>query len=739
MTKIRFVAAALLCTSAGNFSLSAQEGNETDTSYRSLELIPVEVRAVRVNDKSPYAVANVSEKEIKAQNLGQDIPYILNHTPSVVITSDAGAGIGYTGIRIRGTDASRINFTVNGIPVNDAESQAAIFVDFPDLLSSTNSIQLQRGVGSSTNGAGAFGASINLSNMQQDTKAFAEINNSFGSFNTWKHTVRAGTGMLKGGFQFDVRASKISSDGYVQRSSADLKALQFISGWTSKDERTAVRFNLFTGTEKTGQAWNGVHQDSLKTNRRFNSLGLKADGSYYNDQTDNYQQDYYQLFLDHKLNKYWSAHAGLFLTRGKGFYNEYKLEEQLADYYLPAFTTPAGDTFASTNLTRRLWLDNYYYGTVYSLAYTKGRSQFILGGSYTRYDGRHYGYVTWADYGVPDNYKWYNLKAFKGDFNIYAKWQQQVTKGLYAFGDLQYRMVSYDIDGFRKNPDLNPRIRYNFINPKLGLSYFITHNNNAESKSYVSFAVANKEPNRDDFEASPEQLPLNERLYDFEAGYQYRNPSWEIGANLYYMRYKNQLILTGKVNDVGAATRTNTPDSYRAGVELTASVKPANWLKINANATLSQNKIIDFTEYIDNYDAPEQLEIQHAETDIALSPSVIAGGVASFEPFAHSSTQQHFFVDLMGKFVGRQYLDNTSDVNRSINAYSLFDLRLRYLLQPGFVQEIGFSLALNNLLNKHYEANGYTFSYQYNGTLTTENYYFPQAGFNFMLGINIRF
>lgn len=733
--KTALLCSALLATLPG----FAQEMDSVQKMIPQQEMIPVEIRAVRVNDKSPYAVSNLSEKDIRTQNLGQDIPYLLNQTPSVVINSDAGAGVGYTGMRIRGTDASRINFTINGIPVNDAESQAAIFVDFPDLLSSTNSIQIQRGVGSSTNGSGAFGASVNLSNLQQDKKAFAEVNNSFGSFNTWKHTIRAGTGLLKGGFRFDVRASKISSDGYVERSSADLKSLQFIAGWTSRDEKTAFRFNLFTGKEKTGQAWNGILQDSLATNRRFNSLGLKADGTYYDDQTDNYQQDYYQLFFDHTFNGYWSVHAALFMTRGKGFYNEYKLGEDLADYGLPAFTTPAGDTFNSTNLTRRLWLDNYYYGGIYSLVYQKDKTQFILGGSYNRYDGKHYGFITWADYGAPDNYRWYNLTAHKGDFNIYAKLQQQIGGHWYAFGDLQYRKVNYEINGFRKNTGLMPRADFNFINPKAGLSYLTTHANNAESKAYASFAVANKEPNRDDFEASPAQAPKAESLYDGELGYQYRSTLWEAGANFYYMYYHNQLIPTGKINDVGTATRTNTPKSYRTGIELTAAVRPAAWLKLQANATLSRNKIIDFEEYIDDYDSGEQIVNHYKEADIAFAPGLIAAGTATLEPFAKKLKQQQFYIDLVGKYVGRQYLDNTGNTGRSINPYGLCDLRLRYTIQTPIVKELGVSLALNNILDKKYEANGYTFSYKYDGTLTTENYYFPQAGFNFLLGVQIRF
>lgn len=732
--------AVALFVSACTLSVTthAQDADTVSKLGRQQELIPVEIRAVRVNEKTPFAVSNLNEKDIRIQNLGQDIPYILNQTPSIVISSDAGAGVGYTGMRIRGTDASRINFTINGIPVNDAESQAAIFVDFPDLLSSTNSIQVQRGVGSSTNGAGAFGASVNLSNLNQDKKAFAEVNNTYGSFNTWKHTIRAGSGLLKGGFQFDIRASKIASDGYIERSSADLKSLQFLAGWTSKDENTSVRFNLFTGTEKTGQAWNGVPQDSLKTNRKFNGLGLKSDGTYYDDQTDNYQQDYYQLFLDHKFDAHWSAHLGLFLTRGKGFYNEYRMGEAFVDYGLPDYTTPAGDTATATDLTRRLWLDNYYYGAVYSLAYQKNNTQLILGGAYTRYDARHYGFVTWADYGVPVNYRWYNLTAYKRDFNIYAKLQQQLAGNWFLFGDLQYRRVSYEINGFRKNPALHPSVDYNFFNPKVGVSYIEQHHDGAESKAYGSFAIANKEPNRDDFEASPAALPKHESLYDAEVGYQYRSNIWEAGVNLYYMNYRNQLILTGKINDVGTYTRSNAAKSYRAGIELTAGVKPAAWLQLNANATVSQNKILDFDEFIDDYDEGGQLVNHYDKTDIAFSPNVIAGGSATFEPLRKQLHNQQFFIDLLGKYVGRQYLDNTTNKARSINPYGLCDLRFRYTLQPSFVKELGISLALNNVLNKKYEANGYTFSYQADGTLATENYYFPQAGFNFLLGVTIR-
>lgn len=716
----------------------AQEADSTKT-ISPQELIPVEIKAVRVNDKTPYAVSNLNEKEIKELNIGQDIPYILNQTPSVVVSSDAGTGVGYTGMRIRGTDASRINFTINGIPVNDAESQGAIFVDFPDLLSSTNSIQVQRGVGSSTNGAGAFGASVNLSNLSLDRNAYAEVNNTFGSFNTWKHTVKAGTGRMKNGFQFDIRASKITTDGYIDRSFADMKAFQFTGGWMSKNEKTNIRFNLFTGKEKTGQAWNGVMQDSLNTNRTYNELGIKADGTYYDDQTDNYQQDYYQLFFDQEINANWNAHAALFLTRGRGFYNEYKLDASFSDYGLPDFTTSKGDTFSTTNLTRQLWLDNYYYGGIYSFVYQKNKTQWIIGGGYNRYDAKHYGFITWADYGVPNDYRWYNLTALKTDFNIYSKLQQQLTDKLYAFADLQYRRVGYEINGFRNNPTLSPNVTYNFFNPKVGVSYISNYTGNRQGKAYASFAVANKEPNRDDFEASPSQLPKHESLYDVEAGYQFGGYAYSFGANFYYMQYKDQLILTGKINDVGSYVRQNVPNSYRTGIELTAQVRPADWIKIQANATISSNKIKNFEEYIDNYDDGTQILNTYKSTNIAFSPNLIAGGTVTFEPLKKQLSNQSFYIDVIGKYVGRQYLDNTTNEARSIDPYGLADVRLRYNIKTNIVKELGISLALNNVLNKKYEANGYTYSYQSDGTLSTFNYYYPQAGFNFLLGVNLSF
>lgn len=740
----------------GTVGLASAQTDYPDTTMQEKGLLPdqklqpVEIRALRAGSNAPFAVTEISKLDIDKGNLGQDLPYLLQYTPSTVVTSDAGAGVGYTGIRVRGTDGTRINVTMNGIPVNDAESQGAFFVDFPDIASSTGSIQLQRGVGTSTNGAGAFGATMSISNLLQYEEAGAELINSVGSFNTFRHTLRAGTGLMKNGFQFDVRASKVSSDGYIDRSSSDLKSMQIIAGWKAS-EKTSFRLMLMTGVEKTQQAWNGVPEDSLLTNRTYNELGMKADGTYYDDQTDNYQQDYYQFFADHQFSKYLSGHIGLFLTRGKGYYQEYRLGQSYSTYGLPDYITPSNDTISSTDMVRQLWLDNYYYGTVFSLIYAKKNTELTFGGGWNRYDGEHYGFVKWAEHNIPNDYRWYLLDAQKNDINVYAKVNHTINSKLILFGDLQYRNVMYDINGFRDNPTITPSVRYNFINPKAGVTYLIKNTAAEKEKVYASIAVANKEPNRNDFEASPNNLPKPEQLYDLEAGYSWNKQNVSLGLNYYYMYYNNQLVLTGQINDVGAYTRTNVSSSYRTGVELQAAYIPAYWVKLHGNVTFSQNKIENFTEYIDNYDDPnyEQIVIDHGTTDIAFSPNLIAAGGATFSPFRYMTRGQVFEIDLLGKYVGRQYLDNThssdgisisgKDNGRSINPYALCDIRIRYSIKLKPFKELAFNLNLNNIFDAKYVSNGYTFSYQAGGQLSTFNYYYPQAGFNWLTGVTMRF
>lgn len=690
----------------------------------NLMLQPIEIRGVRAAEKSPFTKSNLSKKQIEKVNNGQDLPFVLNQLPSVLANSDAGNGVGYTGIRIRGTDATRINVTLNGIPYNDAESQGSFFVDLPDIASSINSIQVQRGVGTSSNGSGAFGATINMSTNEFIEKPYAESNNSYGSFNTWKNTLKAGTGLIDGRFTVDARLSSIRSDGYIDRASSDLKSFYVSSAYFSG--KASVRLNVFSGKEKTYQAWNGVSESLLQTDRTYNSAGTEKPGDPYDNETDNYQQDHYQLFYNQGINDRFSFNVAGFLSRGKGYYEQYKASQSFSDLGLPNIII--GDSIITqTDLVRQLWLDNYYYGGIFSLQYKNKGTQWITGGGWNRYDGGHYGKIIWAQVGIPKDYEWYNLDAFKTDFNIYGKLQQKITQHFEIFGDLQYRNVRYRLNGFRYNPSLVVDNTYHFLNPKAGISY-----TNQNWFGYFSYALANKEPNRDDFEAGTEQQPLHETLHDFELGIEQKNHSFNWGATLYYMKYRNQLVLTGKINDVGAYARTNIPDSYRMGIELQAQWQPFQSLNASGNIAFSSNKVKNFVTWYDDYDNGGQKTESFTETDISFSPSVTGSGIINFVPFSN------WEISLMGKYAGKQYLDNTSNENRTLNAFYVQDFRTIYTLRELLFSEINLVMQVNNIFNKKYEPNGYTYSYYYGGSLTTENYYFPMAGRNFMFSVNVK-
>jgi iron complex outermembrane receptor protein len=720
MKKLLFT--SLLCAIA-LLNYAQDEKKFNDTSFMQ----PVEVTAIRAGDNAPFAKTNLTKKDIEFYNLGQDLPYILNQTPSVVTNSDAGNGVGYTGIRIRGSDASRINVTLNGIPYNDAESQGSFFVDMPDIASSANSIQVQRGVGTSSNGAGSFGGNINVSTNEINKDFSAELNNSYGSFNTWKNTFKFSTGILGKHFLIDGRLSRISSDGYIDRAASDLKSFYFSAAYV--DEKNSLRLNIFSGKEKTYQAWNGVPENYLKTNRRYNQSGQEQPGTPYENETDNYTQTHYQLFYNHEFNQYWKANMAVFLTRGKGYYEEYRADQELSSYGLPDYIDGT-DTVTSTNLVRQKWLDNYFYGTIFSLQYKKNKTQLTIGGVWDKYDGNHFGKIIYAviQPAVPANYEWYNLTACKKDFSIYTKLTQQFSTHWQGFTDIQVRNVPYNINGFKDNPSLVINNTYTFLNPKIGITYI-----NNQWLAYLSYARSGKEPNRDDFEAGTTQQPKPEYLNDVELGIQRTGKNYSYGANLFYMQYKDQLVLIGNINDVGAYTRTNIPDSYRTGVELTGSWMINKYVNIAANLSLSKNKIKNYTELIDDYENGGTIANNYEQTDIAFSPGIVGGGTINIIPIAKGQ------VSFISKYVGKQYLDNTSQTSRSIDAYYFQDVRLSYNIYSGKVLKNGeIIVQLNNIFNKHYEANGYTFSYYYGG-LTTENYYFPMAPFNAMVGLNLRF
>ncbi|MDQ3682205.1 MAG: TonB-dependent receptor [Bacteroidota bacterium] len=718
----RAVFFSLLLITAANLCAQKDSSERKDT----IELLPVEVRSVRASSSSPFAKTNIGKEEIIKQNLGQDLPFILNQTPSVVINSDAGNGFGYTGIRIRGSDATRINVTLNGVPFNDPESGGTFFVDLPDFISSVNSIQVQRGVGTSSNGAGAFGGSIHLSTNETNKKAYVEFNNSYGSFNSLKNTLKIGSGLLGKHFTADVRISRISSDGYIDRATSDLSSYYLSTAYLSG--KTGLRFNVFSGKEKTYQAWYGVSETDLKNNRRVNYAGTEKQDEPYDNETDNYKQDHYQFFFNQKISASLVFNTGLFYIKGKGYYEQYKADEKYVDYGL-AEPTIGSQVITNSDFIRQLWLDNDYYGNIFSLQHSSGKTQLNIGGSVAKYEGQHYGEVVWAKNGLSkENARWYHNPAEKTDANVYGKWQQDLSETFQISTDVQWRTVRHAINGFRDNALLRLDRKYHFFNPKLGMSY-----RNNGLLVFASYAIANKEPNRNDFEASPEELPRHERLHDIELGIEYKSKKYNLGAGFYYMNYKDQLVLTGKINDVGAFTRTNIDNSYRAGIELQADISLTNRLKVMGNLALSRNRIKDFTEYIDDYDNGGQKSTTYDETTISFSPSVVGGATLNIIPF------KNFTIDLIGKYVGKQYLDNTSNSSRKLNPFYIQDFRAVYSFNKKWLKNALIIAQANNLFNKKYEPNGYTFSYYYNAALTTENFYFPMAGTNWMVGVNLRF
>ncbi len=706
-------------------------------NQNSKSLDEVVVNSTRVDNSSAFAHSNLSAEEIKKQNVGQDLPYVLNSMASVVINSDAGNGVGYTGMRIRGTDGTRINVTINGVPVNDAESQGTYFVDMPDFLSSTNNIQVQRGVGTSANGAGAFGASVNMQTNQLNEKAYAQLNNSFGSFNTMKNTIAAGTGLINNHFTFDARASRINSDGYIDRAKSNLNSFYVAAGYYGK--KTSIKAIMFSGWEKTYQAWNYVLEDSIKNgNRTDNSCGLYYDSNgnvkYYNNETDNYRQDNYQLHFIHAFNSKLTINITGHYTAGKGYYEQYKQGQLLSNYNMPNVIT-AHDTITTTDLIRRKWLDNDFIGALGNVTYKPNAIlNFVLGGGYNTYYGRHNGEVIWAQFSNVDDYKprYYDDKATKTDGNVYLKTTIRPTDKLTAFVDLQYRAVGYTFMGYDTSLINTQELKasYGFFNPKIGLNYLITKNTNV----YASYAIANKEPNRDDFvQSTVKSRPKSEQLNDLEIGITHRLKYVSLALNYYDMQYKNQLVLNGQINDVGAYNRVNVASSYRRGVEFELNANITKFITFNGNVTLSQNKVKEYSEFIDNYDTYGQDTVKHTNTDISFSPNVIAAANLIFKPI------KNLEIGFLNKYVGKQYLDNTSDNARSIHDYLVSDLRINYTIHTSLVKEINLIAVVYNISNTKYETNGYNYSFVSGNTLYKQNYLAPSAPTHFMVGLNLKF
>ena len=708
---------------------------------RVVQLDELLVKATRAGAKTPMTYTNIEAEDIEASNLGQDVPFLLRWTPSAVVTSDAGTGIGYTGIRIRGTDPTRINVTINGIPLNDAESQGVFWVDLPDFISSTNDIQIQRGVGTSTNGAGAFGATINLNTLNLEEEAYGAINASLGSFNTRKGNVQFGSGLLNNRFVLEGRVSRINSDGFIDRGWADLESF-YLSG-AYKGEKSRIQFNVFQGHEVTYQAWNGVPAELIETDRSFNSAGTEKEGEPHDNEVDDYEQTHYQLFYNTQFNLNWNLNLALHYTRGLGFFEQYKAGQSLPDYGIDP--VPAGEMEISTSdLIRRLWLDNHFYGTTYSLNYLSNNNKLeaVLGGAYNIYEGGHYGEVIWARFAGASELgdRYYDNDAEKRDFNIFAKFNYELLYGLNAYVDLQFRAVNYEFLGINNRLEqVDQTAQLNFFNPKLGLFYQWKPN----TSLYASFAVANREPNRNDYTQNPQSIiPQPERLYNTEVGLRQNWDKAAFGFNIYHMAYQDQLALNGQLNDVGEYQRINIDKSYRLGVELVGGLQVADGLDFNANLTLSRNKVDQFTEFVDTFDENfnflSQTTVEHTDTDLAFSPDVIAGADLTYE-LLRKKDNQNLTISWLAKYVGQQYVDNTSDENNVIDPYFFSDVRIAYSWKVGFFKEIGLSLLARNIFDTEFETNAWSYRYIFGEETVIAQGLYPQAGRNILFGLNLKF
>jgi iron complex outermembrane receptor protein len=696
----------------------------TPTAY---EKDAVVVSSTRANRNTATAYSDVELETIERRNYGQDIPVLLELEPSVVSTTDAGAGVGYTGIRIRGTDPTRINVTLNGIPINDSESHGVFWVNMPDLASSLDNIQVQRGVGTSSNGAAAFGASINMQMNTFRKKWYVETSNGYGSFNTWRHTVSAGSGLIANKFTVDARFSRISSDGYIDRANSSLWSWYGSAAYHGK--KTMIRLNALGGRERTYQAWWGAPQDSLETNRTYNYYT-------YENEVDNYGQDHYQLIIAHEFDRNWNFNFNAHYTRGKGYFEQYKDQEELAEYSIDPELV--GDSlFTISDLIRRRWLDNHFYGFTYAVNYSGNKVNATLGGGWNQYLGKHFGEVIQTQFTEYEalNQRYYEDDARKTDISAFIRANYQAHEKVNLFVDLQVRSIEYafkapEADLFGRIKTTKQRLNWQFFNPKIGFNF----NLNSRNRVYTSVAMGNREPARKDIvEATQITRPKHETLYDWELGYERKSRSYSFGINAYWMIYQNQLVPTGQVNDVGAYTSQNVDWSDRYGIELMWSVNILKNLNFGGNFTWSQSKIWDFTEYIDDYDNGGQVEINHGLTDIAFSPNYILTANLTYEPI------KNLRGSFITKYVSEQFLDNTSNRDRMLDDYVLGQFRLQYSFDWKFFREIGVGIQLNNIFNQLYESNGYTFSYIAGGETTTENYYYPQAGFNFMTMLTLKF
>ena len=734
----------LLASSIGLQAQSQSQVNFKDQdSLSTITLEEVKLTGIKAKDNTPVTFTNVSKKDIASRNLGQDIPILLNYLPAVVTTSDAGAGIGYTGIRVRGSDATRVNVTLNGIPYNDAESQGTFWVNLPDFASSVEQIQLQRGVGTSTNGSAAFGASLNVETSGIQQNAFSSLSSSLGSFNTFKNTFQFSTGMLNDHFSFSGRLSKINSDGYIDRAASNLDAYFFQAAF--QDENTLIKALIFGGHEITYQSWYGVDAETLVTNRTYNPAGEIYDNNgnltgFYDNQVDDYTQDHYQFHWDEKINAFWSSSLGLNYTYGRGFYEEYNdvwYNENISfggdtsfDYLQIQPFTIGETTVESTENISQKWLDNDYYVLTLGLNYQTAETTINFGGLYSRYIGDHFGNLLWGQTigASAPNHRFYENQGVKTEGSFFAKATQQLGSKLTGFLDLQIRGIDYKVEGTISGPDnFDVDDQFTFFNPKAGLTYTLSQKQNI----YFSYAKAQREPNRTDYENGS---PKPEKLNDFELGWRINNEKVRVQSNLYWMEYQDQLVLTGAIDEVGAPIRQNVGKSRRVGLEVDATIQLADQWLLKPNLALSSNQNLDF--YFKRDGVLQSL----GKTQLAYSPGVVAGNALVFAP----STR--FQVGLLSKYVGKQYMGNIDSENSTLPSYFVSDINFVFTWQPNrWIKEIQWLTTVNNIFNFKYESNGYFYTYDddwsTSGQITTIEGagYYPQAGIHFLSGVTLTF
>ena len=714
----------------------------------------VEINSTKLKLLEFTGTNTIKREDFKNENLGQDVPAMLQMQASVVTTSDAGAGIGYTGMRIRGTDQTRINVTVNDVPINDAESQNVFWVDLPDIATSSENVKIQRGVGPSTNGAASYGGTVALNTFGSTINPFININTSIGSFNTNKFGVILNSGLMNNQYNVEARYTVIKSDGYIDRGAADLSSW-YLEG-SKVNSKSSLRFIAFSGKEVTYQSWNGAPQSLVEGNNSellnhyyrnigslYNNLadsinlfnsGRKYNYYRYENQVDDYNQTHLQLHYARNINKKLTAKASLHYTLGKGFFEQYRYQDDLINEYNLKPYIINSDTFNEINLVRRRWLDNDFYGAIAKAEYIINDKNILsIGGGINQYIGKHFGQVVAVEFlDTLRKYtgEYYRNTGRKTDANIYTRLESKLSNKLSSAIDLQYRNVRYKVEGVDNDLRLlNAGKNFHFFNPKLLLNYSL----NTTSKVLASFAIANREPDRNDFiDNKKEELPKHETLYDTELSFQSRTNKLNFESTIYWMQYKNQLVITGELNDVGSNLRLNTPDSYRFGLEIISTYKLTDKIMWAINATLSQNKIKNFEEVIYDYtNGFEITTINHNNTDISFSPSIIAGNQFTFMPM------KTFNITLQTKYVGKQYLDNTSNESRVLNPYSFSNIRINYTPTLKFAKSMDVIVQLNNIFNQLYSSNGYTYSYIYENSVT-ENFLYPQAGFHFMLGVNLK-